>query len=283
MSLLSNIKSYLVNKVNLEAWENATIVFLGDYVDRGKYAKELIEFFSTTIHQEKPPGQSIYFILGNHDFALMSFLDIVPRPTPEENPTAYDLSYFIEKGEELWKPKGKKDKKYMKKHLMLSQGYRYPHIFHCKNTFKSYGVSTYKRVKLMKAFPEHHKDFYRSLDWIRILNIPNRGYAICVHSGMLTDQSVISQIEDLNAKKLYERIHQTTYREEVVPIPSELQYDDICLISGHHSFVSIKPSRLIIDSCGGKDYRPLCAAVFPPSETQLNTFLDGHVIIESSV
>ena len=282
-SLLRNIQGYIIGNISQEAWDNATFVFLGDYADRGIYAKETIEFLST-IDQKKLRDQQFYFILGNHDFALMSFLELVPKPLITNNPEPYDLTQFIQRGDTFWRPKNERDIKYIRESPMLAQGYRYPIRYQSENTFKSYKVPFGRKIKFMKTMPENHKQFYRSLDWIRVLNIPNRGYAICIHGGLLPDESAISQINDLFSKKLYGRIRQISCRKEVLPPPPDIKFNDICLVSGHHNIaeVVVGPSRLIIDTCGGKNDRKLSGVILPPSTNRVNSFLDGYAVIQSS-
>ena len=280
-SLLTNIQNYIVININQEAWDNATFVFLGDYVDRGKYAKEMIEFLSS-IQETKAENQSFYFLLGNHDFALMSFLELIPKPTKAENPEPYDLSYYIQRGDRFWKPKDPKDKEYAANNEILAQGYRYLFNFSTRRTFASYDVPFGNKVDFMEKMPEKHKQFYRSLDWIRILNIPNRGYGICVHGGFLPSTPIILQMEDLFNQKLHECIKQLCYRREVAEPPKEIIANDICLISGHHSIFKVGPSRLIVDTCAGFDENKLSGVILPPSTNQVESFLDGYVVIESS-
>lgn len=47
------------------------ILFLGDYIDRGLYSKEVID----TLLHHLPPGMEPVFLRGNHDDALLRFLE----------------------------------------------------------------------------------------------------------------------------------------------------------------------------------------------------------------
>ena len=93
-SLFSNLENFFITNSIQNYWENASIIFLGDYQDRGKYGKETIDFLSHTL-PEMYPKQSHYFILGNHDFAFMSFLDIIESDYEDGKPE-YDLTIYIE-------------------------------------------------------------------------------------------------------------------------------------------------------------------------------------------
>lgn len=48
-----------------------TLIFLGDYVDRGPDSRGVIELLSTNL----PPGLATHFLKGNHEQFLLDFLD----------------------------------------------------------------------------------------------------------------------------------------------------------------------------------------------------------------
>ena len=50
------------------------MVFLGDYVDRGPDSRAVLELL-THLQRSRP---NTHFICGNHDFALMAFLGLLP-------------------------------------------------------------------------------------------------------------------------------------------------------------------------------------------------------------
>ena len=253
-SLFSNLENFFITNSIQNYWENASIIFLGDYQDRGKYGKETIDFLSHTL-PEMYPKQSHYFILGNHDFAFMSFLDIIESDYEDGKPE-YDLTIYIEHHEKLWFPKSKDDIHYMEDHHMLVQGYRYCPLYESKPTFKSYKAKFGRKLELMNKVPESHKEFYRSLKYVQILYIPNRGYVICVHGGLLSDIPVIQQLDDLLSKKLDTCIKQAFYRADIVNAPPELLFNNVCIVSGHHGYSNFDlPSRIIIDTCAGNNLK----------------------------
>ena len=260
-SLLTNLENYIINNISETAWKNATFVFLGDYIDKGKFSKELLEYITTTFIENKLKNQTI-----------------------EEDPEPYDLTSFLKPGKYIWEPTNEIDKQSIQKNPMIAKGYFYPANNSRRKTFLSYGVTFRNRVEFMEKMPEHHKQFFRSLEWVRILNIPNRGYAICVHGGLISDKPVITQLEELFSKKVYGTIIQTSLgSKEAKKTPKELIADDICLISGHSYFpeVYVRPSRIINDTIESGD-KLLTAVVFPPATEKVNSFLDGFITVQSS-
>ena len=132
----------------------------------------------------------------------------------------------------------------------------------------------------MNKVPESHKEFYRSLKYVQILYIPNRGYVICVHGGLLSDIPVIQQLDDLLSKKLDTCIKQAFYRADIVNAPPELLFNNVCIVSGHHGYSNFDlPSRIIIDTCAGNNFKKLSAILICPKDHPVNTvFEDFHVI-----
>lgn len=54
--------------------ETRTLVFLGDYVDRGPDSSEVVEMLISGL----PPGFDAYFLKGNHEAILLDFLQDAP-------------------------------------------------------------------------------------------------------------------------------------------------------------------------------------------------------------
>ncbi len=61
----------LFNKLKLRVREEDTIIFLGDYIDRGAHSYEVIDFL---ISVSRTPGLSTVFLKGNHEDMFMSYL-----------------------------------------------------------------------------------------------------------------------------------------------------------------------------------------------------------------
>jgi serine/threonine protein phosphatase 1 len=47
------------------------LIFLGDYIDRGKYSREVVDFVISL----KNKFQNIIYLMGNHEFMFLNFLD----------------------------------------------------------------------------------------------------------------------------------------------------------------------------------------------------------------
>jgi serine/threonine protein phosphatase 1 len=75
--LIGDIHGYFKKLVNLfdklktRVKEEDTIIFLGDYIDRGAHSYEVIDFL---ISASRTPGFSTVFLKGNHEDMLMSYL-----------------------------------------------------------------------------------------------------------------------------------------------------------------------------------------------------------------
>jgi hypothetical protein len=50
----------------------------------------------------------------------------------------------------------------------------------------SYGCSSGKRDELVPLVPKEHFDFFRSLRYVCLVDIPNHGKLLCLHGGFLT-------------------------------------------------------------------------------------------------
>lgn len=106
--------------------EHKTLVFLGDYVDRGANSKAVIERLSTL----SQPGWSYVFLRGNHDQVMEDFL--------RDAETLYD-----------WRDFGGLE-------TLLSYGVR-------PQTFDSEIAFAIMRSALDAAMPAHHREFFDRL------------------------------------------------------------------------------------------------------------------------
>lgn len=67
-----------MHRVDKELREGDTIVFLGDYVDRGKQSFEvlaLLHILKLLEESEDAPDVEIVILLGNHDYYFLDFID----------------------------------------------------------------------------------------------------------------------------------------------------------------------------------------------------------------
>ena len=85
---------YFVNKsLGVKAVEEATVVFLGDYCDKGKNTKKVLDWL-VQLRDERAKinkGETV-FLAGNHDFAMAAYLDCIPV---DNLPTDFDLDETI--------------------------------------------------------------------------------------------------------------------------------------------------------------------------------------------
>lgn len=75
---LRNLWRNLELKLGSEAFRNATVIFLGDYNDRGADTKGVLDFLVSL--PQRYPQQRHVFLAGNHDFAFAAFLGVLPTP-----------------------------------------------------------------------------------------------------------------------------------------------------------------------------------------------------------
>eukprot|EP00048_Salpingoeca_helianthica_P017871 m.239431 g.239431 ORF g.239431 m.239431 type:complete len:303 (+) comp22543_c0_seq1:63-971(+) len=240
-----------------EEFEEHTIVFLGDYVDRGPQVKETLDFLIALKKQHK----NIVFLLGNHEFALMGFLGLLPADLPSYAHTWADDRVFFKPGE---KSRAYSGPGYEDMHL---QGRRY-NVYSSASTFRSYGVAYMNRDALLTAMPQSHKDFLRSLEFLHE-GIP--GYKF-VHAGFESTEekhvsfsglSVAEQLEQLRTRTCAHRIEPISGREGVRYNVEEFLKENICVVSGHHGRVEFSPLRVIMDESGGELHGTLSAILLP--------------------
>ncbi len=130
------------------------IVYLGDFVDRGHDSKGVIE----RVMRRAPPGFRAHYIKGNHDAALLDFL---------EDPETY----------RVWKSFGAAD-------TLMSYGVRPPLYDSPEERIKA-------RDALQRVLPADHLAFFRSLE----LKVTLGDY-VFVHAGVRPGVSLDDQSEE---------------------------------------------------------------------------------------
>jgi serine/threonine protein phosphatase 1 len=130
------------------------IVYLGDFVDRGPDSKGVIE----RVMHDTPKGFHAHYIKGNHDAALLGFL---------EDPKSY----------RVWRGFGAGD-------TLLSYGVRPP-------LFDSVDQMTKARDALRDALPAPHLAFFRALK----LQVTLGDY-VFVHAGVRPGVPLVRQLEE---------------------------------------------------------------------------------------
>ena len=283
---LQSLWKELQRSMTVAQWARAHIVFLGDYVDRGRDSRGVLDFLCN-LDRIAPPGQSHHFIAGNHDLALALFIGALPDHYGD---AVLDLSASQARMNDH-------ERKYIPPfrgsghETMHLQGLRYGmmEIYSCHETFRSYGVdpaAPNRRDLLIAAMPASHRAFLRALPWCVDLALPI-GRVIAVHAGLVDRQPLQQQLAALAARDVVAETRPVwlSGRDETwATVPAELLEPSasgsaaaaaqrVFLVSGHHHSVylaepKVSPAgasvtRAVIDSYGGVDGQPLSAILLP--------------------
>uniref|UniRef100_A0A7C9CSX8 Protein-tyrosine-phosphatase n=1 Tax=Opuntia streptacantha TaxID=393608 RepID=A0A7C9CSX8_OPUST len=172
-SKLRNLWSNLQSQIDASQFNNALIIFLGDYCDRGPDTKRVIDFLISL--PSKYPSQKHVFLAGNHDIAFAAFLGLLPRPLDgsefKEGWTEYAESeeregWYKGEGYEEMYLQGRRWAGSIKVKFNTMKGTEYKgSIYDAAPTFESYGVP-HGSAELRKAVPDDHKKFLADLVWV---------------------------------------------------------------------------------------------------------------------
>jgi len=241
-SLLSEIEKKLSQKV---IYEDYTLVFVGDYVDRGKEIKETIQFL-IDLRKSRKDNTTIY-IIGNHDHALALYLGLWEEPYKDcfkNTYNDYKQKYQFEKN------RGNQTEN------MHLQGKRYVNSYSGDTTLESYNAKD--NIELLEKMPKDHIDFFKNLEWIYETN----NY-IFVHAGFDAKRSLDEQKKELINKDLsIKRVEQLSSRVYC----DELSHPDTnkTIVSGHVTIgcALISKKRILCDTSGGVG-KKLSAVILP--------------------
>lgn len=201
ISKLQKLWTNLETVINPSRFNTATVIFLGDYCDRGPHTREVIDFLISL--PAKYPQQKHVFLCGNHDLAFAAFIHCVPKPADgtdfKEGWKEYALceereGWFKEDGYEDMYLQGRRWAGDIKEKFNVTKGVEYQgSIYDAAPTFLSYGVPhgsagqlitksllllflllcvwlmesvVFVCTDLVKAVPDEHKKFLTNLDWI---------------------------------------------------------------------------------------------------------------------
>lgn len=264
---VDNLKKLWSNlEVSCPDFADTHVVFLGDYVDRGDKVKETLNFL-IFLKENRP---KTHFICGNHDFALLSFLQLPPSGSA-------DYSYQRKEclgplsHEELLKTT----------HI---QGLRYTATgaCNCETTFASYGCKYADRDSLCAAMPQKHKAFLSSLPFV----IEHEKY-LFVHGG-LHKRYEVGQWRGLSLEKQVHALEKKSVFPAFIEPLQNRHYDDSAtlaevhriseqssqrdqqlakkiVVCGHIQTESVffGPSVIRVDTSGGLSQFPISAVLLP--------------------
>ncbi|BBN06935.1 hypothetical protein MPTK1_3g25130 [Marchantia polymorpha subsp. ruderalis] len=267
-------------RLGAEEFGGCTVIFLGDYNDRGHQPRGVIDFLISL--RKAYPQQKQVFLCGNHDFAFMACLGILPRPPAGFSYSSTWTKYLQnEKMEGWWQGEGQDDIHLQGRRWAGNIGIRMNpakgilykgSTYDAAVTFESYGVAHGDRAGLIAAVPEHHKQFLRNLSWVHEedgageTGDPATSYSriIAVHAGLESTKSVEDQLRPLLEKdSTIARLEPLYGRKNVLKIPQELADERVMLVSGHHGCLILDGLRLIIDEGGGMPNNPIAAVILP--------------------
>eukprot|EP00899_Mesostigma_viride_P017959 jgi/Mesvir1/26164/Mv06863-RA.1 len=248
------------------AFDTATVIFLGDYCDRGCDPRGMLSWLVAL--PEKYPRQEHVFLAGNHDFAMAAFIGALPDPPfGFKFRDTWEGQYEgMEERPGWWSGPQEDD--------MHLQGRRWAGMMPGKEdstyasapTFASYGVKHGDFEGLVAAVPEAHRRFLKNLAWVHERSLPDGTRLIAVHAGLEDNggQSVEEQLSMLRRRDVtLRRIEAISGRANVWSVPRELVGTNTLMVSGHHGSLFMDAQRIIMDESAGFPGRPLGAVLLP--------------------
>lgn len=146
ISKLLNLWSNIQSQLDPESFNTATVIFLGDYCDRGSDTRKVIDFLISLRNQY--PNQKHVFLAGNHDFAFAGFVgelpgEFVAKETWEEYADNEEREgWYKGEGYEKMHLQGRRWAGWIKAKFNAVKGIEYKgSIYDAAPTFESYGVS----------------------------------------------------------------------------------------------------------------------------------------------
>ncbi|XP_061370907.1 tyrosine-protein phosphatase RLPH2-like [Gastrolobium bilobum] len=276
---LQNLWSNLETQIDPSQFQTATIIFLGDYCDRGTNTRQVIDFLIAL--PSRYPHQNHVFLSGNHDLAFAAFLRLLPPPPDgsefSDGWKEYEASeeregWFKGDGYENMHLQGRRWGGTIKVKFNTAKGTEYQgSIYDAGPTFESYGVP-HGSADLVKAVPDEHKKFLADLVWVHeeddVFVNTDGGVKCCkliaVHAGLEKEVDVKEQLKLLKARDTrVTKVEALSGRKNVWDIPEELRASPTIIVSGHHGKLHVEGLRMIIDEGGGYEHKPVAAIVLP--------------------
>ncbi|CAK9860166.1 unnamed protein product [Sphagnum jensenii] len=265
-------------EVTIEDFHKCTVIFLGDYCDRGLQTAQVLDFLISL--PRRYPQQKHVFLCGNHDLAFAAFVGALPdAPDGFQFKSTWAEFERSQEKEGWWSGDGEEDVHVqgrrwggrIKIAFNAVKGVFYQgSIYDAEPTFTSYGVAHGDRAGLLAAMPESHREFLRNLVWVHEqgddTGDPKTSYRklIAVHAGLESSKPVEPQLQSLrNRDVTAPRVEPLAGRKNVWNTPPELAEKGVLVVSGHHArLYTDEKLRLIIDESGGLDL-PIAAIILP--------------------
>ncbi|TYH77070.1 hypothetical protein E1A91_D04G121400v1 [Gossypium mustelinum] len=170
LTKLLNLWSNLRSQIDPDSFNTATVIFLGDYCDRGPDTRKVIDFLITL--PKRYSNQKHVFLSGNHDFAFGGFVGVLAGEF-EAKETWMEYAdneeregWYKGEGYEKMHLQGRRWGGWIKAKFNAAKGIDYKgSIYDAAPTFESYGVA-HGSSELMKAVPEAHKKFLADMVWV---------------------------------------------------------------------------------------------------------------------
>lgn len=197
---------------------------------------------------------NVYFICGNHDFALACFLGLYPDASQDLSWTCADYESWAD--ELLWGSDEYRSKhpnlNYTHADTMHLQGLRWAaealgktdSVFSSLSTFASYNVAFGDREGFLREMSQSHQDFIRDLPFIFEKSYPFGG-VLAVHAGLRSvSHSSLQAARDRRVDCVFVPVLQN--RKSVVSAPDDVDPNTI-VISGHHKTIINEKNRIVLD------------------------------------
>jgi hypothetical protein len=260
-SLWENISRVLKSVSQTAPTFPTSVVFLGDYCDRGNFTRETFDFLVDLPCQHK--NISFKFLCGNHDQALAKFI---------ENDIDYSATWkqFVPRKQEILYTGNGSDTMHLQGRRWAGQfsGLDNDSIYQARSTCESYNSPYPDRDALISAIPSTHKEFLASMEYVYEYENEDYGRIIAVHGGLENGRlkEVDSQLQDLRDRNDHHQFNEPLCgRQNVLHMPSIWSNTRTWVVSGHHGIFSVSGRRLVVDESGGKDENRMSAVLFMPS------------------
>jgi serine/threonine protein phosphatase 1 len=216
--LLKRLQDAIVEDANEHWYDDCTVVYVGDYIDRGLQSRQVIQ------HLIDAPleGFKSVFLMGNHEELFMDFMETLPDY----------LTWVVHGG------------------IQTAASYGVP--FERKNSYSAEEIHQFSEA-LVVAVPEEHKTWMKNLPVYHIETIGDVKY-LFVHAGIrpgvpLKEQvpSEMIWIRDLFLKSTldhgYRVIHGHSPKEEPEVLPNRINVDTGVFFTGKLTAVVLDESN----------------------------------------